>query len=174
MAGDPTSKGMYPARDRNGERIPVAVLGEAMVVGLDDFDRWRDGLRKANVDRQGRSAVRRRPRHADRLPVPQVHQDADALRPGGVLRTFYARCEEVLRRKLGWNAMESIPQERHVARHSRGDEPAPSNAAITIRGRVKDDERRAAVAQVSSGREERVPPLAPLGVRAVVLVEVQP
>ena len=108
MAGDPTSKGMYPAPDRNGKSVPVAMLGEAVVVGLDDFDRWRDGLRKANVDRQGRSAVRRRPRHADRLPVPQVHQDADARRPRVVLRTFYARCEEVLRRKLGRHAMESV------------------------------------------------------------------
>ena len=104
MAGDPTSKGMYPAPERNGEGIPVAVLGEisiilrswdqmgvcvaqtsdVVVLGLDN-DRRRDGLRKANVDRRGRSAVRRRPRHADRLPVPQVHQDADARRPRVVL-----------------------------------------------------------------------------------------
>ena len=107
MAGDPTSKGMYPARDRNGERIPVAVLGEAVVIGLDDFDRRRDGLREIDGNRQGRSAVRRSPRHADRLPVPQVHQDADARRPRVVLRTFYAK--DVLRRKLGRNTMESIP-----------------------------------------------------------------
>ena len=106
MAGDPTSKDMYPAPERNGEGIPVAVLGEAVVIGLDDFDRRRDGLRKANVDRQGRSAVRRRPRHADRLPVPQVHQDADARRPRVVLRKAYAK--EVLRRKLSRNTMESV------------------------------------------------------------------
>ena len=126
MAGDPTSKRMYPAHERNGEGIPVAVLGEisiilfswdligvcvaqtpdAVVIGLDNFDRRRDGLRKANVDRQGRSGVRRRPRHADRLPVPQVHQDADARRPRVVLRKVYAK--EVLRRKLSRNTMESV------------------------------------------------------------------
>ena len=72
MAGDPTSKRMNPARDRNGKGIPVAVLGEisiilcswdqmgvcvaqtsdVVVLGLDN-DRRRDGLRKVDVDRQG-------------------------------------------------------------------------------------------------------------------------
>ena len=96
MAGDPTSKDMHPAPERNGKGIPVAVLGEAVIIGLDDFDRRRDGLRKANVDRRGRSAVRRRPRHAVRPPVPQVHQDTDARR----VRPF--------RGKLGRHAMESV------------------------------------------------------------------
>ena len=96
MTRDLTSKGMYPAPERNGKGIPVAVLGEAVVLGLDDLDRRRDGLRKANVDRRGRSAVRRRPRHAVRPPVPQVHQDTDARR----VRPF--------RGKLGRHAMESV------------------------------------------------------------------
>ena len=109
MAGDPTSKRMNPAPERNGKGIPVAVLRETMVIGLDNCDRRRDGLRKANVDRRGRSAVRRRPRHADRLPVPQVHQNADARRPRVIYRAVYAIPKEVLRRKLGRNAVESIP-----------------------------------------------------------------
>ena len=49
MAGDPASKGMYPAPERNGKGIPVAVLGEAVVTGLDDFDRRRDRLRREPV-----------------------------------------------------------------------------------------------------------------------------
>ena len=84
-----------PLLEGDRTRVAVAVLGEAVVIGLDSCD-WRGDFMRETEGKWLAGLAGGRPRHAGWPSVPQIHQDANARR----LRPF--------RGKLGRHAMESV------------------------------------------------------------------